>query len=337
MNGKRTKRTSRLLTLWLALAGLCLNACTTEEPSQTYRVGILSGVEVFASTIEGFKARMEELGYVEGENITYDVQSAEGDTDRMTQIAQQFVADDVDLIFTTTTGGALAAQAATADTDVPVVFTIVVDPVGGGILNDLRQPGGNVTGVSRPLTSFLSKRVETLVEIDPTVEYLWVPYNPDYSTANVSLPAVREAASVLGLTLIETPVSSPEDVLSEIERLSALDAPGFQAIQIMPDSTVQNATSWEALLAFANERGLPILANVPGQVEQGALLTHSDDNFETGEIAAPIADQVLKGADPGLIPVALSEPRLYINYAVAQRLGLEIDDGLLSRADEVIR
>lgn len=336
-NRGRQKRNWVVVGILLAALAALLSGCGGDDTPDMYRVGVLSGVDAFSSTIDGFQAEMAELGYTEGENIAYDVQAAGGDGEKMKEIAAQFVADEVDLILTTTTGGVKAAKAATADTGIPVVFTIVVDPVGGGVVDDLRQPGGNITGVSRPLSGFLSKRVEILLQIAPHVERLWVPYDPDYSTVGVSLPAVREAAASLGVELIETTVSSPEAVLAEIDRLSAMEDPGFDAIQIMPDTAVQNAESWQAILAFANERGLPIVANVVSQVREGALFTISDDNVETGRVAAPMADKILKGTDPGTIPVAFGDPLLFINHKVAEALGLTVGDGLLRQAYEVIR
>jgi len=321
----------------LVIAGILLSGCGVADTPDEYRVGVLSGVDAFVPAIEGFKAKMDELGYKEGENITYDLQAAGGDSEKMAQIAAQFVADEVDLIFVTTTGGSKKAKAATADTGTPVVFTIVSDPLGGGLVADLRQPGGNITGVARPLSGFMSKRIETLLQIAPDVKRIWMPYNPDYGTVGVSLPATRDAASALGVELVETPVQSPDEVQAEIAALSGMDDPGFDAILIMPDTTVQNTTSWQAILAFANEHSLPIAANVPSQVKDGALLTVSDDNTQTGQLAAPLADKILRETDPGTIPVAFGEPQLYINYKVAQEFGLTVSDGLLKQAYEIIR
>jgi len=328
-----------LIITLLALTGLLLNGCSLvdKEDEKVYRVGLLASVEVFNVTIHGFKAEMAELGYVEGENITYDFQQAGGDTEKMGQIAEQFVADEVDLILTTSTPGAKAAKAATADSGIPVIFTIVADPLGPGVVGDLRKPGGNVTGVSRPLGSYMGKRVEYMLQMAPDVKRIWIPFDPDYPTVGISLPAVQQAALALGVELVETPVNSPEEVLADLEKRSTMDDIGFDAIQIMPDITTQNTTSWQAILAFANEHGLPIAGNVPGQVEQGALFSYSDDNYETGQFAAPIADKILRGEDPGTIPVVFAEPRLFINYKTAQALGLTIDDGLLNQAVEVIR
>ena len=336
---KHTIQTKWMLIIsLLVLVGLFLSGCNSAEEAKDYQVGILSGVDTFNPVIEGFKAEMTELGFVEGENITYDIQPAGGDSEKMGQIAEQFVADEVDLIFVTTTGGTKAAQAATADTEIPVVFTIVLDPLSSGVVADLREPGANITGVSRPRAGFLGKRIEFLQQMAPDVERIWMPYRPDYATTEPSLAELRQAASDLGsVELVETSVNSDEEVIAELEKLSESDDPGFDAIMIMPDPVIQGGDSWGAILSFAAEHGLPIIANVPKQVEDGALFTYSDDNYETGQIAAPLADKILKGTDPAALPVAFGEPRLFINYNNAEAIGLSIPEGVLAQAEEIIR
>jgi putative ABC transport system substrate-binding protein len=330
-----------VLIVLVILAGLTLAGCgaaaDTDGDSGEYRVGLLSGVDTFNSVFDGFKAKMAELGYIEGENIVYDFQAAGGDSEKMKQIAEKFVADEVDLILTSTTGGAKAAQAATAGTDIPVIFTIVTDPAGTGLVDDLREPGGNMTGVARQIEAFLSKRVEFLGQMAPDVERVWLPYNPDYPTAKTSLPAIRSAASVVGMELVETPVGSPDEVIAALEQHGAADELEFEAIMIVPDTTVQNQASWEAIQKFTEEHQVPIVAQSGKQVKDGALFGYIDSSNEAGKLAASPADKILRGADPATIPVAFGEPQLLINYKVAQTLGLDIAEGLLAQASEIIR
>ena len=326
----------RFVTLiGVILGAILLTGCGALNAPESYSVGLLSGVDVFNTTLDGFKAEMAELGYVEGENITYDLQSAGGDAEAMKQISEKFVADGADLIVTTTNGAALAAQAATKDSGVPVVFTIVLAPQQTGVVSDLREPGANVTGVRNPLEDFIGKRVEILQRMDPNVKRIWVPFNPKYVTVNVVLERLRQVAPELGVELVETPVSSPEDVIAALE--ARPDAADIDAVVIMPDLTVQLADSWQAILAYAEENDLPIAANTLSQVHDGALFAYLSDNLETGQLAAPLADKILQGNDPATIPVATSEPHLIINFQTAQALGLTIEDGLLAQAIEVIR
>lgn len=338
INNRQGKKRGRLMMIiGIIIAGLLLPACNIESMPKIYRVGILSGIDLFIPTIEGFKAEMTELGYVEGKTISYDLQSAGGEGEKMKRIAEKFVADRVDLIFTTTTGGAKAAQIATVGSDIPVVFTMVSDPMGSGLVNDLRNPGGNITGVGRPFRGFAGKRLEFLLQMAPDIKRVWLPYNPDYPTTAVTLQRLREAAPVLAVTLIEMPVDTVNDVMAELAGQTEQEGPDFEAIYIVPDPVIQHDTSWQAILAFANLHNLPISGNVPLHVQQGALFSYVDNDFETGRLAASLAAEILQGGNPATIPLDFGEPQLIINYQVAQRLGLTIEDSLLAQAAEIIR
>jgi putative ABC transport system substrate-binding protein len=316
------------LVIALLLALLVVGCQESKE--KVYRVGLLSGVNTFNTAIDGFKAKMTELGYTEGENITYDYQEAGGDEEQMKQIAQQFVADEVDLIFTTTTGAAKAAQAATSGTDVAIVFSIVTDPVGNGLVDSISQPGGNVTGINRPPTAYLGKRVEYLLSMAPRVQRLGIFYDPDYAPAQSSVPAVRQAALALGIELLEVEIKSTEDFVAALQDNVDLDA-----IQMMPDLVNNNSVS--EVLAFANEHKLPVVGHTLGQVKQGALFSYADNSSETGHMAAVQADKILQGAQAGDLPVETAELFLTINQAAAEAIGLEIPEPVLRQADEIIR
>lgn len=337
------KRTSGYINIPFSLLLICAvmitgcNTLTSQESEKMYRIGFLAGADTFNVAMDGFQAGMADLGYVDGENISYEFQSANGDREKMKEIAQQYVTDGVDLIFTTTTGAAQEAQAATADSQTPVVFTIVSNPVGSGVVSDLRQPGANITGATRSLAGLISKRIEFLYEINPDLGGIWVPYEEGYANSPLTLEAIHVVADPLNINIIETPISSQDDLIADIERLSALDELEFSAIAISPDPTVQSNESMAAITAFAQERGLAVVANTLEQVRNGALLTYSDDTFESGQLAATSADKILQGAQPGEIPVAFVEPNLYLNNEVSQLLGYDIDESLLAQAKEIIQ
>lgn len=280
---------------------------------------------------------MSNLGYVEGETISYDLQNADNDLEQMKAIAEQFVADNVDLIVTTTTDAAQAAKAATVDAQIPVVFTFVGDPVGSGLVADLRQPGGNVTGITRWWAGSISKRIAFLHEIMPDLKGIWFPYQEGHATAALTLQAIHEVADRRQIAVIETAIGSPTELFTELERLSTLDELGFEAINLALDPILQSKESMTAIMAFANEHKLPVAANTAQQVRNGALLTYAADIVHTGQLAAPLADQILKGTKAGMIPIAYNEPVLFLNYQTAQTLGLAIDESILAQAVEIVR
>ena len=301
---------------------------------KSYRVGLLSGVGTFDSVFDGFKAKLGELGYVEGENITYVFEAAEGDTEKMTQIAQQFVKDDVDLILTTTTGAAKVVLQATEGTDIAVLFAMVTEPVETGLVASIKAPGGNVTGINRPDSAYFGKRVEFLTQMAPQVKRLGIFYDPDYSTAASSLPPIREVTTLLGVELVEAQVKSPEDISAELSKLDQAADLGIDAIQMMPD--LVNNNSFKAILDFANAHKLPVIGHTLGQTKQGALFSYADDSFQTGEMAAVLAQKIFEGANPGELPVETSSLFLTVNMKAAQTIGLEMPDSILQVADDIL-
>lgn len=315
------------------------NLSVAEEP-QSYRIGLLSGTDPLGQALDGFRDGMAELGYIEGEMVQYDFQRANGDREKMKTIAEQFVIADVDLIVTTTTGAAQDAREVTnrtTNTPIPVVFTVVSDPVGSDLVNDLRYPGGNITGVTRSLGGIIRKRVVFLQEIMPDLNGLWLPYMQGYATATLTRTGVHEIADPAGIAVIETSFDSVEMLLAEIDRFSQLEELPFEVLFISPDPITHSDEGLTALLNFAEAHQIPVVANAPSQVRDGALFTYSDDTYQTGYLAATLADKILQGTDPGGIPIAFSEPKLYINYKTAQLLDLAIPESLLAQADEIIR
>ena len=323
--------------LFIAMIVLVLfvSGCGGSAESKTYRVGLLSGADSFDGVFDGFKAQMTELGYVEGENISYDYQASGGDEQKMAQLAQQFVADKVDLILTTSTGAAQAAQTATAGTDIPVIFTVIQDPVGVGLVKSLRNPGSNLTGVARPPVEYLGKRVEFLKQIAPSVETLWIIYDPDYATAPSSVPAVQAGVTAMGVKLVESHAKSPEDVNAELQKRAAMDELDVDAIQLMPDPL--NSNTYEAIIDFANQHNIPVVGHALPQVKYGALFTYADSYPDSGNQAASLADQIFNGTNAGDLPVQISDLFLSVNLKAANNLGIKVPDVILESAKQIIR
>lgn len=314
---------------------LLLTACNSEPETQTYRVGILSGVDNFNNVADGFKAQMTELGYVEGENISYDFQAASSDPEKMAQIAEKFVADEVDLILAITTGAGKAAQAATEGTDIPVILTITTDMVADGFAESMSHPGGNFTGVANPNPTFFGKRLTYLPQMAPDVERLWLFYDPDYPTANAVPAIVKDAASSLGYEVLETHVKSVEDVSTILEKFATMDDPGFDAVYISPDPI--NDISLQTVIDFSNQRGIPVISNASVGVSEGALYSYFIDNLQVGQAAAELANKIFEGTKPGDLPVETGELFLTVNLKTAEDLGLDIPDEILNQADTIVR
>lgn len=323
-----------ILTIGL-LISLLVSGCGGSTESKTYRIGLLSGVDSFDGAFDGFKAKMTELGYVEGENIVYDFQAASGDAEKMSEIAAQFVTDDVDMIVTTTNGGVLAAQEAIDGTDIPVVFCVAANVVKLGIAESIGHPGGNLTGIELASSTHYGKRLEFLTKMAPEAKRVWIMYQAEYPAIPPALAAVQEVASTYGLELIETQVNSGDEFSAEMKKRTELEDPGVDAFFIMPDPI--NITGTPTSIEFGKTHGLPIVAASIQSVELGGLYTYAFKPEQTGEAAAVIADKIFKGTNPSDLPIEIAELFLSVNLKAAQEIGIEIPDDILGSANDIIR
>jgi putative ABC transport system substrate-binding protein len=317
------------------VGGLLLSACGADEP-QVYRVGILSGTDDFLVIAEGFKAGMAKLGYVEGENIVYDMQQLNADPAGQLQAAEKFVDDKVDLIFSFPTEASVAAKTSVEGTDIPIVFAYA-GTEDSTLVESVRNPGGNITGVRYPGPEQINKRVELLLEIVPEVKRIWIGYDKNYPTAAPTLEVLRPLAAANGVTLVEAPVATIDEMAADLAARAESDDLGMDAIILMPDTFNHSPDGWGVISTFAAEHKVPLAGSFLYTVEGGAVFGNANDLFKVGELAAPLADKILRGTSAGEIPVVTPDQDLWINYKVAQELGVEVPESLLGQALEVIR
>ena len=333
---KLIKSTQKILVLTL-LVVICmaLSGCG-EKKEKVIRVGILSEFEGFAVIADGFKAKMTELGYADGKNITYDIHIMNMDPSQVRQIAKRLVRDKVDLIFTFPTEASVAAKEATQGMDIPVVFSNA-NIEGTNLVENVRQPGGNITGVRFPGPDNDVMRLGFLHELVPQAKRVLIIYNPDYPTTQSVAEALRQEASSLGITMVEDHVISVEGLQASLQKRAASDDIGIDAILLMPDFINHSPDGFTTILNFANEHKVPIGGGANFTADQGAMFSFVPDFFETGMLAATLADKILKGTPAGTIPVVTPENHLRLNYKAIKELGLNVSEGLLSRANEIIR
>lgn len=325
-----------ILVCLLALT-LLVSGCVTKKP-KVYRVGILQVSGSFVVIADGFKAKMTELGYVEGQNIVYDyLEVPQTATPAEAQaVAQKFVDDKVDLIFAYPTPPTIAAHAVTQGTNIPVVFAMS-SLEGLNLVASVREPGGNMTGVRYPGPEMISERLRILIEIAPQVKRVWIGYDKNNANTVPALEALRPAAASLGITLVEVPATALTDLEADLAARATSADLGLDAIITMNDGLNQGPGGWALISGFAMEHKVPLAGGTLITVQQGAILGNSPDLTNVGELAAPLADKIFKGTAPGTIPVLTPEQELYINYKVAQELGLTVPESLLARANEIIR
>ena len=329
---RKSQKVLTLLTLVIVIT-LLLSGCGGSQTAKVYHVGII-GVPSFPEATVGFKAKMTELGYVEGKNIIYDEQKFDPATSD--GILKKFVADKVDMIYAYSTASALTAKAAAQGTNIPVVFALATLEQ-SSLVESQRNPGGNVTGARFPAPEITLKRFELLREIMPQLKRLYVTYDAKYPTAKSVLGALRPAVEAAGVTLVEEQITKAEDIPANLLAREASNDTGMDAILILPETLSQSAIGYGAISKFAAAHHVPVVGNIRPQVEQGALFMYAPAVIEGGTQAALLADKIYKGTPAGTIPVVTPESQLIINFKVAQELGLTIPEGLLKQAFEIMR
>jgi putative ABC transport system substrate-binding protein len=286
-NNHSTDKTRNKSILVCAIGlSLLLMACLLAPPPRTHTIGVINfSQHQEKTTLSGFKEGMTELGYIEGENVTY-IYDGPASVDELDAMARGMVEADVDLILSITTPATQAAQQATAGTDIPIVFIPVTDPVGAGLVDSLQHPGGNITGVTFGAQE--GRRLEWLLQVVPTIEQIYIAYNPEDRSPVLALESVSEAAAELGVELITCEVTTPEEVADAFENIPE----EADAIFFLPDGlTNANIDAW---LEIATERGLPTSGPNTITVENGHLTTYGVDLAAAAkQNAARLVDQIL--------------------------------------------
>jgi putative ABC transport system substrate-binding protein len=318
-NGSRRRMSGWWAVLvWIVVFALLLSSCCQKKP-KVYRVGVLSGLEFVADITDGFKEGMTELGYIEGENIVYDVQRTDFDMEKYRSILQQFVADDVDLIFVFPTEASMEAKAATAGTDIPVVFNFALIE-GMGIVDSVREPGGNI-----------------MRELAPEATRMLIPYQAGYPIVEPQLEALLPVAEAAGITLIEAPAADAAELEAALQTHVQPDGVDFDAILFLAEPLAVTPAPFAVMGKFAYEHKIPIGGALMAAEGYESVFGVNVNILASGKQAAPLADKILRGTPAGTIPVVSAENFIQINYKAAQQLGLTVPEGLLSEADEVIR
>jgi putative ABC transport system substrate-binding protein len=296
-----------------------------QKAPRPFRIGVLNAAWAASHpTVEGLKAGLKELGFVDGRDVTFDIRFTEGRLDTMAAAAEALVKAGVDLIFTSQEAATNAAKDATES--VPIVFTLVGDPVGASIVTKLGQPGGNVTGVSSLQTELVAKRLEVLKTLTPAVRRVWlVYYSVDLGTTPMVTKAL-EAAQRLNLEVLPKGVLDADElkrVLREVRRGDAVLAPEGSN----PDLTIAIIERSLALRA-------PAVFGTALWIGYGGLISYGPDYYAQGVQAAALVAKILRGARPQDLPVEGAEKiDLAVNLKTAELLGLTVPRKILLRAD----
>jgi putative tryptophan/tyrosine transport system substrate-binding protein len=302
-----------------------------QQPGKLPTIGFLGGTTPAAQLqwTAAFVQRLRELGWVEGRNVAIEYRWAEGRSERYTEIAAEFVRLKVDVIFTHGTPATILVKQTTSL--IPIVFTVVGDPVGTGIVATLARPGGNVTGQSSLTADLAAKRLELFRDVVPRLRRLGIFGNIDNSTVVLEIAELQAAVRTLGLEAATFGIRRAEDIVPAFETLKSRT----DALYVAGDPIV--LTNGVRINILAVGARLPTIYGGREYVTTGGLMSYGPNYPDLYKRAADYVDKILRGAKPGDIPVAQpTKFDLIINLTTAKALGLDLPPSLLARADEVI-
>ncbi len=279
-----------------------------------------------------FRARLSELGYVEGKNVVIEERYAEGNAQRLNELARELVEAKVDVIVASAVAATMAARHATGT--IPIVMVHAgnaASAVSTGLISSLAQPGGNVTGTTN--ITFGGKHVDLIRELIPRVAKLAILNNPTNAGAASYVASVTDAALRSNIGVVVTDVTRPEDFPNAFGVLRNA-RPDALLVAVEPLIGAHSAE----VIEFAATTRLPAIYDFGEMARRGGLIAYATVYIEHYALAADYVDKILKGAKPGALPV--QQParfELVINLKTAKTLGLVISQSLLLRADEVIQ
>jgi putative tryptophan/tyrosine transport system substrate-binding protein len=328
---------------WKSLLGislaalLTLSACGTsgetngngnggdENEKRSYTIGVNQIVEHASldAAFEGFKKGLADNGIKEGDNVTFDVQYAQGDMNNSNTIANNFVGDKVDLIFANSTPSAQSALNAVtkANKDIPILFTSVTDPVGAKLVAAMEEPGELITGTTDTHPDAIPNTIKFISE-ETDAKTVGLIYNPGEQNSVAQVEAVKGVLDEYGLKAEEASVATSADVKQAAESL--IDR--ADVFYIITDNTVVSALA--SVIGVANEKDIPVFAGEFDSVKGGAFAAFGFEYYDIGYETGVMAAKILKGeANPSDLEVQFPQNlKLVMNKKAAEEQGIEIKD-----------
>jgi len=289
----------------------------TPEPAQTYKISIVQQLEhvALSAAREGFIAALADNGYVEGVNVTFDIQISSGDTSNLATIADQVVSNNSDLILCIATGAAQAVAAKT--TDIPILGTAITDYVTADLIESNEQPGGNISGTTD--MNPIADQIDLLVKLVPDVQTVGFVYNAGEPNSVVQIDIAKAYVESLGLAWKEVTVATTNDVQQAVTSIVT----EVEAIYLPTDNVM--ASSMPLVYSVTVESKTPVICAESGMVNSGGLATLGLSYYDLGYQTGLMAIEVLNGASTATMPIKGGANFEYlINKTVAEEIGITI-------------
>lgn len=322
-----------MVTMTAAMVAGCGSSKGSGEANadkESYTIGIEQFAEhgSLDNCREGFLAGLEEEGIVEGENLTVEYKNAAADMGTASQISDGFVSDKVDLICAIATPSAQSAYNAAMDSDIPVIYTAVTDPVAAELADEDGNSVGNITGTSDELP--IEAQLKMIRELLPDAKKIGIMYTTSEANSVSAIAKYKELAANYDFEIVESGITATADIpLATDDLLGKVDC-----ITNLTDNTV--VASLPTILEKANEKKIPVFGSEIEQVKLGCLAAEGLDYVELGKQTGKMAAQVLKGEKEAseMQYEIITEPGFYVNTKVAENLGITVPDELLDSAVE---
>ena len=303
----------------------------SSDGEKTYTIGISQFAEhgSLDNCREGFLEGLKEEGIEEGKNLTVSVKNAAADQGTAKQISDSFVSDKVDLICAIATPSAQAAYNSAMDSEIPVVYTAVTDPVAAKIAKDDGTAVGNVTGTSDELP--IKAQLEMIREMMPDAKKIGILYTTSEANSVSTIKEYKELAENYDFEIVDSGINTVADV-----EMAAKDlASKVDCISNLTDNTVVSAL--QTVIAAADEKNIPVFGSEIEQVKSGCLASMGIDYIALGKQTGEMAAKILKGESKAEeMPYEVcSGASLYVNTAVADKLNFELDQATVDGAAEV--
>jgi putative ABC transport system substrate-binding protein len=306
-------------------------ALGAQQPASRWRIGVLFVLlSPTGKEAQAFRQGLRDAGYIEGRDVVIEWRSANGDYGRLPQLAADLIARKVDVIVADTTQATQAARSVTST--IPIVMSIVADPVGSGVVANLSQPGGNITGLSIMLAELSAKRLQLLKDAMPRLTRVAALWNPPTAYHAKALENLKAIAPSLGIELSLVSARTSDDINQAFEAINRAHAEALYLVDCPPFFTHRTT-----IVKLALSARLPLVSGERPYTAEGALMSYGPRYEDQLRRSAQYVDKILKGSKPSSLPI--EQPTkfdLVINLKTAKALGLTIPPSLLARADHVI-